>query len=166
MKTESVYFSLGSNLGDRRANILTAVSKMDTAFGVHYSSLSKIIETVPWGFFSARNFLNCVILYHLDIDSDSKSEEDACLEILRKCQKIEKDMGRDDEMEITNEGDRVYHDRIIDIDFLFCGTIRLHHQDLILPHPLIAQRDFVMLPLQEVAEPMLYAEFPDLFESK
>jgi 2-amino-4-hydroxy-6-hydroxymethyldihydropteridine diphosphokinase len=69
-------------------------------------------------------------------------------------------------MEITNEGDRIYHDRIIDIDFLFCGTIRIHHKDLTLPHPLLSQRDFVMLPLQEVAEPMLYAEFPDLFESK
>jgi 2-amino-4-hydroxy-6-hydroxymethyldihydropteridine diphosphokinase len=68
-----------------------------------------------------------------------------------KCQKIEKDMGRDEvKWKYPNEGDRVYHDRIIDIDFLFCGTIRLHHQDLILPHPLIAQRDFVMLPLQEV----------------
>jgi 2-amino-4-hydroxy-6-hydroxymethyldihydropteridine diphosphokinase len=166
MKTESVYFSLGSNLGDRRANISTAVAKMDEAFGVHYTALSKNIETVPWGFFSARNFLNCVILYHLAIGTDSKSEEDACLEILHKCQKIEKEMGRNEVMEISSEGNRVYHDRIIDIDFLFCGTVRLHHKDLTLPHPLIAHRDFVMLPLQEVAEPVLYAEFPDLFESK
>ena len=166
MKTESVYFSLGSNLGDRKANISTAVTRMDEAFGVHYSALSRNIETVPWGFFSERNFLNCVIVYHLAIDTKSKFKEDACLEILLKCQKIEKEMGRDDVMEISKEGKREYHDRIIDIDFLFCGTIRIHHKDLILPHPLIAHRDFVMLPLLEVAEPMLYAEFPDLFESK
>ena len=80
-----VYFSLGSNLGDRGKNIKTALSLMDREFGKQYSALSSILETEPWGFDSDDLFLNCAVMYDLDIPCD---------EILAVCKKVEMLMGR------------------------------------------------------------------------
>ena len=165
-KTEDIYFSIGSNLGDRRKNILSAIRSLDSVFGIHHAKLSSLVETVPWGFFSARNFLNCAVLYKLPLPSEVEAFESACLEILDKCKRIEADMGRDEQMEITPNGDRVYKDRIIDIDILFCGSAHIRNSRLTIPHPLIANREFVILPLQEIAEPSLYVMFPEVFKSK
>ena len=62
----NVYFSLGSNLGDREANIFDALRRMDEAFGVHYSALSSLIETEPMGF-SGGKFLNAAVLYRIPV---------------------------------------------------------------------------------------------------
>ena len=60
----NIYFSLGSNLGDRKKNISEALSRMDEAFGSHYSALSRLIETKPMGF-SGGKFLNAAVLYRI-----------------------------------------------------------------------------------------------------
>ena len=143
----NVYFSLGSNIGDREANIKTALAMMDEAFSVRYSALSSIIETEAWGFRS-RPFLNCVVLYKLDFDSENI--ENQALKLLDKLKAIEVAMGRRENIEYDADGCRIYHSRIIDIDILLIGAEKISHPRLCVPHPLMYEREFVMLPLREI----------------
>lgn len=150
-----VYFSLGSNLGDREANIRRALELMDKAFGVHYDALSEMIETEPWGFDSDDLFLNCVVRYLL---------EEPCRMILSGCQRIEMTMGKSVRCpEFDEKGKRIYRSRIIDIDILFYGEHRIDTCSLKVPHPLMGQRDFVMLPLMEIASERIKESFPEIF---
>ena len=63
---EKVYLSLGSNLGDRRANILSAVGELDRSLGRPHSAISSLIETSSWGFEGA-DFINCAVLYETEL---------------------------------------------------------------------------------------------------
>ena len=63
-------------------------------------------------------------------------------------------------------GHRIYHDRPIDIDILFWGTRRIRTTRLEIPHPLMAQRDFVMIPLREIADAQIMRAFPEIFAPK
>lgn len=137
---EFVFLSLGSNQGDRRNNILTAISHLDSLLGSKYSALSSIIETQSWGFESA-NFLNCVISYYLDIEP---------FQLLKICKDIENQMGRKEHIEYDSHHNRIYHDRIIDIDILLVGEQRVNTPELTIPHPLMHKRDFVLKPLSEI----------------
>ncbi len=159
----SIYFSLGSNLGNREKNIEEALRRMDEAFEGHYSALSRLIETKPMGF-SGGKFLNAVALYRT-FRPDTSAEE-AATEVLRKIKAIERSMGRTDPPEYDGSGNRIYHSRIIDIDILFYGTDRIDIPDLTIPHKDIKNRPFVMIPLQEVAKPSLKTAFPEYFSSK
>ena len=159
----SIYFSLGSNLGNREKNIEEALRCMDEAFEVHYTALSRLIETKPMGF-SGGKFLNAVALYRT-FRHDTSAEE-AATEVLRKIKAIERAMGRTDTPEYDGTGNRIYHSRIIDIDILFYGTDRIDIPYLTIPHKDIENRPFVMIPLQEVAKPSLKTAFPEYFSSK
>jgi len=156
-----VYFSLGSNLGDRRANIENALSKMDDIFGVHYSSLSTLIETESWGFV-ADKFINCAVLYTLELNDEDiiASGKD----ILSKCKSIEKSLGREDYCQYDCKGNRVYESRTIDIDILFIGKEIINTEKLTIPHPLIGRRDFVLIPLREIAKDDLKQTYPVYFQ--
>ncbi len=151
----NVYFSLGSNLGDREANILEALRRMDEAFGVHYSALSSLIETEPVGF-SGGKFLNAAVLYRIPAESP--------LWTLYMIKSIEREMGRMDPPEYDSEGKRVYHSRIIDIDILFYGRERIDIPELTIPHKGIADRPFVMVPLRQIARRSLRDAFPEYFK--
>lgn len=153
----NVYFSLGSNLGDREANILEALRRMDEAFGVHYSALSSLIETEPVGF-SGGKFLNAAVLYRIPAESP--------LWTLYMVKSIEQEMGRTDSPEYDSEGKRVYHSRIIDIDILFYGREIIDIPELTIPHKGIADRPFVMVPLRQIARRSLRDAFPDYFKNK
>jgi len=159
----SIYFSLGSNLGNREKNIEEALRRMDAAFEGHYTALSRLIETKPMGF-SGGKFLNAVALYRTF--RPEIPAEDAAMEVLRKIKAIERAMGRIDPPEYDGTGNRIYHSRIIDIDILFYGTDRIDIPDLTIPHKDIENRPFVMIPLQEVAKPSLKTAFPEYFSSK
>lgn len=159
----SIYFSIGSNLGDRERNIEEALCRMDEAFEGHYTALSRLIETKPMGF-SGGKFLNAVVLYRTF--RPAIPAEDAATEVLRKIKSIERAMGRTDPPEYDGSGNRLYHSRIIDIDILFYGTDRITLPNLVIPHKDIENRPFVMIPLQEVAKPSLKAAFPEYFSSK
>jgi len=161
MAFKSVYFSLGSNLGRREENIAMALERMDHAFGGHYTALSRLIETAPQGFSSAHKFLNCCVLYRI-YQQDPDPWKDA-LEILRKCKEIERSLGRAETAETDAEGNRIYRDRPIDIDLLFYGKERIEEEELVVPHPRIADRNFVLIPLREIAKPSLKAAFPEYF---
>ena len=95
---EKVYLSLGSNLGDRAANIAEAVDRLDSRIGLHVA-MSSVIETESWGF-SGANFLNCAVLYETDVDP---------LSLLGICKEIERGMGRRETVEFSDDGARIYH---------------------------------------------------------
>ena len=73
-------------------------------------------------------------------------------------------MGRSGGPEWDAEGRRIYHDRPIDIDILFWGCRRIRTKRLTIPHPLMAQRDFVMTPLREIADGHILRAFPEIFD--
>lgn len=126
-----VYLGLGSNLGDRLKNIQNAVALLSKKITVE--KISKIIETDPVGGPPQGKYLNAVIKAQTDLSPR---------ELLEAAQAIEKDMGR-----IRTVQDAP---RIIDIDILLYGHERINEKDLIVPHPKMLKRAFVMKPLNEI----------------
>jgi len=131
---------LGTNLGDRQANIEEALRRLDSAFYGRRLRFSGIIETEACGF-SGPAFLNAAVVY-----SSARKPES----ILRICKKIERAMGRKDAPEYDKNGRRIYHDRIIDIDILLYGDIVLKTPGLTIPHPQVQERPFVKQLLQNL----------------
>ena len=129
------YLGLGTNLGDKEANICTAIEEINRKVGrVIFQSAS--YETAPWGFESENTFLHAAVCVETLLQP---------LELLEVVQHIERDMGR-----TTKTVNQVYSDRIIDIDILLYDKVELHHERLTLPHPHMHTRDFVMKPLREI----------------
>ena len=161
MERVNVYLGLGSNLGERDINLLRAVNMLDEAFGTHPERISRIVETPSWGF-EGPAFLNMCVLYRLP---RTASPEEHAMEILHKIKEIEAAMGRDLSEPLTDaEGNRIYRDRIIDIDILCYGAFAIKNHELIVPHPLIAERDFAKKPLLEISKPEIRDAFPELFD--
>ena len=136
----TVYFSLGSNLGNKRENLNKAIKLMEEQIGVLVRQ-SAFLATEPWGFQSDNSFVNAAICMETELDP---------FEVLERTQKIEREMGRT--VKSTN-GE--YHDRIIDIDILLYDDLKINTHRLTIPHPLMEQRDFVMIPLREILLPVL-----------
>ena len=134
-----VYLGLGSNLGNRRALLKRAIRLIGERVG-EVTRQSTFIETEPWGFESANKFLNAVILCETDMTPR---------EVLEATQQIERDMGRQKTVYRTSSH-RTYTDRPIDIDILLYDDLTVDEPDLKIPHPLMEQRDFVMIPLREI----------------
>lgn len=134
-----LFLGLGSNLGDKEQNLLTAIRLIDERVG-QVVRQSSFLETEPWGFESENTFLNAVILCETDWSPR---------EVLRLTQKIERDMGRKKNVN-RQSVTRKYKDRPIDIDILLYDDLTLDEPDLKIPHPLMYQREFVMKPLQEI----------------
>ena len=142
-----LYLSLGSNLGDREANIKAALTALNRSYG-RYVALSELIETEPLGFNSANRFLNCCVRYEYKRPSGNPLRD--CHRILKRIKEIEARLGRDLKPEYDADGSRIYHDRPIDIDILFYGTYRGSDSLVTVPHPRIAERDFVLIPLRQI----------------
>lgn len=138
-KRHHLFLGLGSNLGDKEQNLLTAIRLIDERVG-QVVRQSSFLETEPWGFESENTFLNAVVLCETD-----RSPR----EVLRLTQKIERDMGRKKNVN-RQSVTRKYKDRPIDIDILLYDDLTLDEPDLKIPHPLMYQREFVMKPLQEI----------------
>ena len=156
-----LYLSLGSNLGDRRRNILDAVKALDKAFGKRHTACSEIIETEPWGEGPTAPFLNACARWHLERQAEVSAQAHAVLAV---CQGVERSLGRGEHPLFDAAGKRIYRDRPIDIDILLFGAETIESKTLTIPHPLIAQRDFVLIPLREIAKAELKRTFPDLFD--
>ena len=135
-----LYLGLGSNMGDRRQNIEKAVALIGERVGevVRQSSL---METEPWGFASDNLFLNGVVLCQTELSPR---------EVLQATQKIERELGRKRKSGSKESGSKEYFDRPIDIDILLYDDLHVDEPDLKIPHPLMEQRDFVMIPLKEI----------------
>lgn len=136
-KKHVVFLSLGTNLGDRIANLRSAVHALESAMTVRQES--KIYETPPWGFEDQGAFLNMVVRTDTDV------EPEALLELIKK---IEVDLGRE----------RSFHwgPRLIDIDILFYDDLVLNAPSIILPHPHIQERAFVLVPLADIAPDFIH----------
>ena len=132
-----VFLGLGSNLGDRQANIERAIELISERVG-EVIRRSSLIETEPWGFESENKFLNGVILCETTFTPR---------QVLRKTQKIERDMGRKKKTSSLQ-----YSDRPIDIDILLYDDLTVDEPDLKIPHPRMQERDFVMIPLQQLRD--------------
>ncbi len=139
MTNHQVYLSLGTNLGDREQHLLEAITLLGERVG-QVTRQSSFIETEPWGFHSDNKFVNAAVLCITD-----KSPR----EVLQITQQIERDMGRHKDVKVA-KGHRTYTDRVIDIDILLYDDITIDEPDLKIPHPLMYQRDFVMIPLKEI----------------
>lgn len=149
MEKVDLYLSLGSNQGDRRQNIETALSLLNIELGTPYKVVSSLIETEPWGFESDEKFLNAAVRYELQLPKGYNPEAEGLM-ILEVCKNIERRLGRTGKPEYNDKGERIYRSRPIDIDILLFGDNRIDCDELTVPHKLMYERDFVMVPLQEI----------------
>jgi 2-amino-4-hydroxy-6-hydroxymethyldihydropteridine diphosphokinase len=133
----TVYLALGTNLGNRKAIMREAIDNIGKKVGTVIRQ-SSFYETEPWGFESPNLFLNACICVSTKL---------APRQLLEVTQAIERDMGR-----IEKTVGLQYVDRIIDIDILLYDDLHINEPDLIIPHPLMEEREFVMKPLLEIKE--------------
>lgn len=136
----SVAIALGSNLGDRAANIHTAIAMLDRAAQIHVIALSDLVDTDPVGVTDQPRFLNAAALLHTTLDP---------LSLLSTCHAIEKALGRDRERE------QRWGPRTIDLDMLIYGQEVIQTPGLTIPHPRMLERGFVLVPLHQIAPEML-----------
>ena len=127
------YVALGSNLGDREENLCTALKHLQEN-GVDVIKTSTFIETEPYGVTDQPGFINAVCQVETEL---------APLELLRLLLKIEQEMGR---VRLRRWGERN-----IDLDLLLYEDAVLESEELTLPHPDMQNRDFVLIPLAEIA---------------
>lgn len=137
-----VYLGLGTNLGDKVWNLQEAIRLIGERVGT-VTRQSSFIETEPWGFESEHTFLNAAIC--------CKTEKTPC-EVLLLTQQIERELGRTKKSTflLTPSLLPSYQDRTVDIDILLYDDLTIDEPDLKIPHPLMHQRDFVMIPLEEI----------------
>lgn len=149
-----VYLGLGTNLGDKEQNLRMSVKKIEERIG-NVVSLSAFYATAPWGFSSDNSFLNAAVCVETTL---------LPLQVLKETQGIERELGR---TEKSVNG--LYADRLIDIDLLLYDDRVMDAEGLILPHPLMTERRFVMEPLSEIApdvvHPVLHKTMKELFIS-
>lgn len=132
------FLGLGTNLGNKEENLKEALRLTDLLIGKVVRK-SGMLESAPWGFASENSFMNMVVVVETDLSP---------LELLQQTQQIEKKIGR------TSKSSGSYADRLIDIDVLLYEDIEVDLPELKIPHPLMKERDFVMMPLREVIDPL------------
>ena len=149
MEKVDLYLSLGSNQGDRAQHLENALSLLNIELKRPYKEVSSFIETEPWGFDSDEKFLNAAVHYELELPRGYNPEAEGLM-ILEICKDIERRMGRSGEPQYDEGGHRIYTSRPIDIDILLFGENRIDCPELTVPHKLMYERDFVMIPLNEI----------------
>ena len=131
------YIALGSNLGDRQSFLAQAIHSLEPE--ITLMRASHIYQTPPWGFSNQPSFLNQVIEIKTKLDPEA---------LLSKLKLIEKVLGREDTFR--------YGPRCIDLDILFYGNDIYHSETLDIPHPMIAKRAFVLVPMNELAPEFIH----------
>lgn len=140
----TAYVSFGSNMGESAENIRTAVAALDTVPGVIVERVSAFYETKPWGYEAQNNFCNAAARLQVTVSPEV---------LLGICLGIEAGMGR---VRSIHNGPR-----IIDIDLIIYEGQTRNTQELILPHPRMDERDFVLVPLLDVADEDIKEEIQD-----
>ncbi|MBU1121568.1 MAG: 2-amino-4-hydroxy-6-hydroxymethyldihydropteridine diphosphokinase [Candidatus Omnitrophota bacterium] len=128
-----VFIGVGSNLGDRLVNIQKAIDCLKASVGIEIIKLSSIIVSDPQGGPPQDKYLNCVIKIKTYLSAR---------DLLNTLQTIEKKLGR---KRLVENGPRT-----IDLDILLYGDDAVNEEDLVIPHPRMRQREFVMGPLKEI----------------
>lgn len=137
-----LYLSLGSNLGNREENLRKAISMLNSALGADAEAVSSFINTKSWGF-DGPDFLNCAVRFECNLGPFT---------ILDICKKIETALGRIQNVEYDSLGRRIYHSRPVDIDIILYGDLVMNTGTLTIPHPRMKERDFVMVPLEQILQ--------------
>lgn len=128
------YLGIGSNLGDRRGNIRKSVKKINSLKGTKIIKLSRMIETNPVGGpKKQRKFLNAALKIETSLTP---------FNLLKNLKKIERELGRTKTVR--------WGPRTIDLDILFYSGSSVNTKSLLIPHPRVFQRDFVIRPLLEI----------------
>ncbi len=149
MNTSTIYLSIGTNLGDKETNVQTCLQLLEKRVG-QLTRCSSLYYSAPQDFISTNDFINLVVQMKTTLSP---------IELLHTTQAIEREMGRTQksEWQTANGESRIIHfDRIIDIDILYYDDLSTIFYDdkgnevLILPHPHMHERDFVMVPLREI----------------
>ena len=137
MKEHIVYLALGTNLGDRLANLKQAISALTPQLEV--KARSQVYETPPWGFEDQPKFLNQVIKANTYLDPEP---------LLKHLKRLEVALGR---KESFPNGPR-----LIDLDILFYDDLVMDKPSIVIPHPRLQERGFVLLPLMEIAPNLVH----------
>jgi 2-amino-4-hydroxy-6-hydroxymethyldihydropteridine diphosphokinase len=148
---ENLFLLTGSNIGNSKQHLQQAKQFINERIGIIVKS-SSVYKTEPWGNKDQQDFLNQVLLVQTKLLA-----EDALIQLLQ----IEKEMGRNRLQK--------WEPRIIDIDILFYGDRIINTEKLIVPHPLLHERRFTLLPLAEIAagymHPVLHKTIEELLQS-
>jgi 2-amino-4-hydroxy-6-hydroxymethyldihydropteridine diphosphokinase len=136
-----IYLSLGSNVGERGENIARAIAAL-AGFGVRVVKRSALYETEPVEMREPEWFLNCVVEALTDLPPR---------ELMRALLEIERSLGRERTVSVTRK-----LPRIIDLDILFYGSEIIREAGLEIPHPRMAERRFVLVPLAEIAPGVMH----------
>jgi len=133
------FISIGSNIGDRLENCRNAIGSLANSKDVNLINASAFYETEPWGKIKQDWFINCVIELETNLDVH---------ELLMLLQGVEKKLGRNN----TEKGGP----RVIDLDILFFNSEIIEAEEVVIPHPLLHKRRFVLTPLAEIASNFIH----------
>lgn len=136
------YIGLGSNIGDREYQLNRALELLKSAEKVEVTTVSSFYNTAPVGYEQQPDFLNAVVEIMTTLSAD---------DLLELCSKIEKELKRE---RIIRWGPRT-----IDLDILLFGNSVINEKDLVIPHPRMHERKFVMEPLNEIAPFVMHPVF-------
>ncbi|SJZ86626.1 2-amino-4-hydroxy-6-hydroxymethyldihydropteridinediphosphokinase [Selenihalanaerobacter shriftii] len=136
---EAVYLSLGSNLGDREEYLKEAISKLGQHIQIKVDTVSSVYKTEPVGYTNQDEFLNLVVKIKTSLSP---------MELLNHIQEVEKNLDR--------VRDIRWGPRTIDIDIILFGKNKVNSQRLTIPHPRFHERAFVLVPLAELTDDVLY----------
>jgi len=142
------YLALGSNLGNRRANLKKACELLKLSAGVKFLMSSAVYETLPVGRVKQRDFFNAVVKLKTDLTP---------AELLNLCKHIEKLMKRQKTVK--------WGPRIIDLDIVLYGNLKLKSKQLTIPHKEIERRQFVLKPLSDIYGRRKHPVFGRTFKS-
>ena len=148
-----VVLALGSNRGDRTSFLQKSCELINCRVG-KVLRCSRVYETPAWGF-DAAPFLNQVVIAETELAPE---------DVLATTQQIEVELGRTCKSGRAEDGSPVYHDRTIDIDILLYEGVTMATDSLTIPHPLIARREFVLLPLAELFGDTIVPPFHHSFQ--
>ncbi|HZC29915.1 MAG TPA: 2-amino-4-hydroxy-6-hydroxymethyldihydropteridine diphosphokinase, partial [Gaiellaceae bacterium] len=130
------YIALGSNLGDREATIRDAVAELDCEPGIAVVAVSRLVDTEPVGVVDQPRFLNGVAAVDTEL---------AAADLLAVLLEVERRFGR------RREGAVLQGPRTLDLDLILYGDAVIHEPGLVVPHPRLHEREFVLGPLAEIA---------------
>jgi 2-amino-4-hydroxy-6-hydroxymethyldihydropteridine diphosphokinase len=136
------YLSLGSNVGDREQYLKNAIKLLNDHHEIEVTRVSSIYETDPVGYTDQGEFLNLV----LEIKTSLSAET-----LLHQCLQVEKDLGREREFR--------WGPRIIDLDILLYNHENIETEELIVPHPRMHERAFVLVPLVELSQTIKHPKY-------
>ena len=136
-----IYLGIGSNLGDKEQNIMTALKLVKERVGTIVIQ-SSICKTMPWGFHSDNIFYNAAACVETNLTP---------MQVLSVIKMIEMEMGR-----TSKSSQGMYADRIIDLDLLFYEDQVINEVMLTVPHPLLQYRMFVLMPMTEIAPDLVH----------